>query len=295
MWGWVTYIVLLCSFIFILLFGQSNIFKQTFIAKIHRFITETIPNLIYYAFRCCLGRKTVDICYSYLMETNHPLLQIFYLTLVTSCVAVFLFCAWHRIPNSRLSEIHLIIVPTAIITVYGCFFKACWSDPGTITSKNVEKACQVWEYDYILFNPKICSTCLIDKPARSKHCSICKKCVAKADHHCAWINNCVGHYNYRYFIMFLGSTAAIAMYGTYLVFRILQHEMETRQVWNFVVYDRKLQQRTPITFWQAIMYVGQIEPLLSALALFAGIAGVVVLVFMLYQLSMVLRGKTSTI
>ncbi|KAJ3215227.1 palmitoyltransferase swf1 [Dinochytrium kinnereticum] len=175
------------------------------------------------------------------------------------------------------------------MSVYVCFFRACWSDPGKITRKNVEKACQVWVYDYILFNPKVCSTCLIDKPARSKHCSICKACVAKADHHCAWINNCVGHYNYRYFIMFLGSTASIALYGTYLVFRILQNEMDVRRVWSLVIYDRETYARTKITSWQAIM----VEPLLSALALFAGIAGIVVLVFMLYQLSMVLRGLTT--
>ncbi|XP_022086544.1 probable palmitoyltransferase ZDHHC16 [Acanthaster planci] len=48
----------------------------------------------------------------------------------------------------------------------------------------------------------ICKKCIAPKPPRTHHCSICNKCILKMDHHCPWINNCVGHYNYRYFIMF---------------------------------------------------------------------------------------------
>lgn len=41
------------------------------------------------------------------------------------------------------------------------------------------------------------------KPERTHHCSICKTCIVKFDHHCPWLNQAVGLHNERYFVMFL--------------------------------------------------------------------------------------------
>ena len=45
--------------------------------------------------------------------------------------------------------------------------------------------------------------CMREKVKRSFHCHICKICIKKYDHHCYWINNCVGRHNIRSFITFL--------------------------------------------------------------------------------------------
>jgi len=48
-----------------------------------------------------------------------------------------------------------------------------------------------------------CKSCNKPKPPRAHHCHICDHCVLKMDHHCPWINQCVGHRNHRFFTLFL--------------------------------------------------------------------------------------------
>ena len=50
-----------------------------------------------------------------------------------------------------------------------------------------------------------CAVCEGYKAPRSHHCRRCGRCVLKMDHHCPWINTCVGHRNHGHFTAFLGS------------------------------------------------------------------------------------------
>ncbi|XP_072544995.1 palmitoyltransferase ZDHHC23-B [Salminus brasiliensis] len=64
-----------------------------------------------------------------------------------------------------------------------------------------------------------CPICRVVKPPRAGHCRICGACVLRLDHHCVWINSCVGQANHRSFLLMLLLFLSTSLYGISLVLR----------------------------------------------------------------------------
>ncbi|CAB0044693.1 unnamed protein product [Trichogramma brassicae] len=112
--------------------------------------------------------------------------------------------------NSQLRPVCLAAVSASLLVHAVAHLTALLLDPAEAEVRRQPPSQLVPEFDrsrhsHVIENGR-CHLCNIDATSkRTKHCSVCNKCVAKFDHHCKWLNNCVGARNYPAFIVCLVS------------------------------------------------------------------------------------------
>ena len=118
-----------------------------------------------------------------------------FLTITIECLTFFVLIPY--INNNFLNGLYIsFAVALFIITVYMIF-----SDPGILISN--------YNLSWLeIVNNKIdvtelCPYCKVKKGKYTKHCHVCSHCIENFDHHCQWINNCVGEKNSTFFVIFL--------------------------------------------------------------------------------------------
>eukprot|EP00063_Salmo_salar_P089529 XP_014064364.1 PREDICTED: palmitoyltransferase ZDHHC5-like [Salmo salar] len=138
--------------------------------------------------------------------------------LVGSTTLFFCFtCPW-------LSEQFSVAVPiyngVIFLFVLANFCMATFMDPG-IFPRGV---CVAQMYNNI--------SCSLQTPCMTVYC-LC--CVVDFDHHCPWVNNCIGRRNYRYFFLFLLSLTVhiMGVFGFGLLY-ILYHTQQLDRVHSAV-------------------------------------------------------------
>eukprot|EP00731_Ephydatia_muelleri_P006292 Em0003g540a len=98
------------------------------------------------------------------------------------------------------------------------YYKMFRSDPGFIprcssvseAHQSMSELCERGKFNSDTF----CSTCLVRRPLRSKHCVSCNRCVARFDHHCPWLDNCVvGLRNHKLFLLYLVILLIMLIWG----------------------------------------------------------------------------------
>ncbi|XP_028165379.1 palmitoyltransferase ZDHHC6-like isoform X2 [Ostrinia furnacalis] len=129
---------------------------------------------------------------------------------------------------------------------------------------------------------QFCNVCNGYKAPRSHHCRKCGRCVMKMDHHCPWINCCVGHRNHCYFVIFLGS-ATIGCLQAAIVLTICVY-----QVINQIANIQSRTERDPAIYLTVSTFV------LTLLALGMALGVVLAVGALLYiQVRSILRNRTT--
>ncbi|XP_069600030.1 uncharacterized protein [Ranitomeya imitator] len=71
---------------------------------------------------------------------------------------------------------------------------------------------------------RLCHTCHLVKPLRSKHCRVTNRCVSHFDHYCPYVYNDVGQRNRTHFVGFLFTMCINCLLGIYLCWNWFQVE-----------------------------------------------------------------------
>ncbi|KAI3381775.1 hypothetical protein SNEBB_009945 [Seison nebaliae] len=100
---------------------------------------------------------------------------------------------WYSLPDHYGNEILLLYTSPYLISfilMVICIFTTMTIDPSQkpvqLSIRNTHKY--------------FCDYCQKGAMEKTKHCRVCNKCVPHFDHHCIWLNNCIGDTNYKWFI-----------------------------------------------------------------------------------------------
>ncbi|CAL8460740.1 g271 [Coccomyxa elongata] len=176
------------------------------------------------------------------------------------------------------------------------FYIASVSDPGRITAANLAAHIALYPYDELTNRrAQQCWTCLWHRPARSKHCPVCNRCIARFDHHCAWINNCVGLLNLKYFLLFLVANMVLCSYGLVLGCIIMHGVLQERGAWRIMVRERTTGRTFLLGSHPRIMlrWMLQNYPVPVAELIFLGVALLLVVSFFAYHVWLISRATTT--
>ncbi|GMJ00973.1 hypothetical protein like AT4G00840 [Hibiscus trionum] len=160
-------------------------------------------------FKFCSGLRVLG--YVMILLVAAIIAVSYYAVVLITCGPDLLRGGYH----SFLSFTIVIIFHVLLILLLWSYIRVVLKDPGSVPEN--------WRAVFVEENPEVgsslaaaedgferrtrgggyCTHCQNGKPPRCHHCSICRRCVLKMDHHCVWVVNCVGACNYKFFLLFL--------------------------------------------------------------------------------------------
>jgi len=122
---------------------------------------------------------------------------------------------------------------------------------------------------------------------------MCKACVQKFDHHCVWLNQCVGLYNYRFFLGFLFLHAILCTYGAVIGAYILMDEVDRRQLYEQTFVNMATGEQFKADFWIVFNYLMQDDQFFMGVVLLCVVISVMLYLFFGYHMYLIKKGYTT--
>lgn len=159
-----------------------------------------------------------------------------------------------------INHLYKLIYLFNLVSTFVLFIVVCMKNPGYIENSpvSVARLYEKYEAHYV------CPDCKIYRPARSRHCQCCDRCVEKYDHHCPWVNNCIGGRNVGWFFLFLNATWVSLAFKLYIceetlrtdeyVRGVIDVSLELSKILGFVFGVLSLTFIIPVTILLIIQY-----------------------------------------
>lgn len=129
---------------------------------------------------------TMQILFTHCMSTfgRFLVLVVCFLVLTLWYVGFFIVLPEVAAIGSLAFFVHIACGLFVVFNIYFNYFLVVTTSPGS-PSKIADDLVEEGEcFDY-----KTCKKCNRAKPPRTHHCSICKKCILRMDHHCPYVAN----------------------------------------------------------------------------------------------------------
>lgn len=277
---------------YILLLGDTSFHRDGIVGRVrHGFlqlVKWTHSNLLPRAIQDPLNRMI-----NYLIHERNPCFQYFYIAVL---LAVLYFYTSDVLPLALTVG----TPPSLILATYFCFVSCfflfiicCMSNPGIISQKTWCQVRDCYKADGLMYHKGVeCSTCKLEKPARSKHCGTCNQCVYRFDHHCTWLNNCIGGLNTRYFLALVISLTFGTGFVSYSIGATLGLFAQKSGLMraSYVGSDGKV---WPVTWKVAIQHLFMERPMPVFIMMSLALLCLLVAAFMFYHAYLVLTNQTT--
>ena len=192
----------------------------------------------------------------YKSKSEKPRNQIAYYMTLVSLITVYilynLYLKYEIYENYTNHNFLLILVILFHVYLH-------YSNPGYLVSKNSQEE----------RTSRYCEKCQINKQVKISHCPICEKCIFSRDHHCFWVDNCIGYLNHKIFLIYLITLVSLFIYSEFIIFTHFSSLNESKSLIECLFNDyyknfsRSLMsllflQLISLTFYSALILIQQI-------------------------------------